>query len=51
MYQVVVFIETNEVEAIPANWLKSNHKAYWPDSYSFSALRCAIECNAHPDPN
>ena len=51
MYQVVVFIETNEVEAIPANWLKSNHKAYWPDSYSFSALRRAIECNAQPDPN
>ena len=51
MYQVVIFIETNEVEAIPANWLKSNHKAYWPDSYSFSALRRAIECNAQPDPN
>ena len=50
MYQVVVFIETNEVEAIPANWLKSNYKAYWPDSYSFLALQRAIECNAQPDP-
>ena len=38
MYQVVVFIETNEVEAIPANWLISYHKAYWSDSYSFLAL-------------
>ena len=51
MYHVVVFIETNEVEAIPVNWLKSNHEAYWPDSYSFSVLRRAIECNAQPDPN
>ena len=38
MYQVVVFIETNEIEAIPANWLIGNHEAYWPDNYSFLAL-------------
>ena len=36
MYQVVLFIVSNEVECVPVAWLKSETQVYWPDGISLS---------------
>ena len=35
MYQMVLFIVSNEVECVPVAWLKSETQVYWPDGISF----------------
>ena len=36
MYQVVLFLVSNEVECVPVAWLKSEMQVYWPDGISLS---------------
>ena len=40
-YAVVHFLETHEVEAVPASWLESDKIIYWPP-FTQSALEKAI---------
>ena len=49
MYQVVLFIVSNEVECVPVAWLKSETQVYWPDGISLSVQQRAIREAVSPN--
>ena len=49
MYQVVLFIVSNEVECVPVACLKSKTQVYWPDGISLSVQQRAIREAVSPN--
>jgi len=48
-YAVTEFVETEEVEAVPTDWLFQNDsRCYWPDLKSTQKVTAAIKASAQP---
>ncbi|XP_028254481.1 uncharacterized protein LOC114453560 [Parambassis ranga] len=48
MYSVVEFLQTQEVELVPAQWISDGH-CYWPGSLRGMALHLAIKNRTEPE--
>lgn len=50
MYSIVIFVEKNETEVVPSDWLSIDKKvAFWPPYNNATKCKKAVEKNETPD--